>query len=150
MSTVTTHTNTRTALTTSALNSLASATYASAGTIDLSADDPLDLILEVTVTPGTVAGNKQLLIFARPSLDGSHYGSGPASGTTATDEPNLRYIGALPLNTNAAQQRGFFSLASALGYIPPHVEIVVKNDSGAALAASGHAVHYATQVCHIG
>lgn len=146
MSTITSIAGTRTALTTSALNSLASATYVSAGSIDLSAVDPLDVVIEVEATPGTVAGNKQLLVFARVSLDGTNFSSGPVSGTTATDEANLRLLGVLPLNTNATQQRGMFSVASALGYVPPHIQIVVKNDSGAALAGSGHAVHYATVV----
>lgn len=144
MATIKAIVGTRTALTTTALNSLASATYVSAGTIDLTTPDPLDVLVEVAATPGTVSGNKQLVVFARVSLDGTNFTTGPVSGTTATDEPNLRFLGTVPLNTNSTLQRNTLSVMSSLGYIPAHLEIVCKNDSGAALAGSGHAVHYST------
>lgn len=143
MASITAVVGTKTALTTSALNSLASATYVSAGTIDLTAADPLDVLVEVAATPGTVSGNKQVVVFAKVSLDGSTWTSGPETGTTATDEPNLKFIGTVPCNTNSTQQINTLSVVSALGFIPPHLEIVVKNETGAALAASGHSVHYA-------
>lgn len=132
----------RTALTTTALNALASASYASAGVLNLSSINPLDVVVEVEATPGTVAGNRQLLVFARVSFDGTNYSTGPTSGSTATDEPNLRFLGSVPLNTNATLQRNALSVMSALGFVPPWLEVVVKNDSGAAL--SGGAVYYAT------
>lgn len=133
----------RTALTTTALNSLASATYVAAGAIDLSTPDPLDVVVEVEATPGTVSGNKQLVVFAKASFDGTDFSTGPESGSTATDEPDLYLLGVLPLNTNSTLQRKSFSVFGALGFIPAHLKIVVKNESGAALAASGHKVSYA-------
>ncbi len=148
MSTITAVTGARTLLTDTALDSLASATYVSAGVIDMSAVNPLDLIIEVSATPGTVGDKRQLQVFARASLDGTVYSTGPVSGTTITDEPNLRQLGSLPLNTNATLQRSHFSVAGTLGYVPPYVEIVVKNETGAALASSGQAVHYAPVVGH--
>jgi hypothetical protein len=133
----------RTELTTSALNSLASATYVSAGTINHSTNDPIDVLLDVAVTPGTVAGNKQVLVFAKESLDGTNFSTGPESGSTATDEPNLVFVGAIPCNTNATQQRAVLSLAAAFGgVLPLQSRIIIRNDTGAALAASGHSVHY--------
>lgn len=142
MAAITAPAGTRTTLTTSALNSLASATYVSAGTIDASSIDPLDVVIEVEATPGTVAGNKQLVVFLRVSMDGTNFSTGPASGSTATDEPNLKFIGAVPLNTNSTLQRNALSVMSALGFVPPHMQVVVKNDSGAALASTGHAVYW--------
>jgi len=134
---------TRTALTTSALNSLASVTYVSAGTITHNTSQPLDVLVEVTATPGTVAGNKQLVVFAKISLDGTNFTSGPESGTTTTDEPDLFFVGTVPLNTNSTAQTKTFSLAAALGGVLPYAsKIIVKNDSGAALAASGNSVYY--------
>ena len=62
----------RTSLTTTALNSLASATYVSCGSITHNTNQPLDVLIEVSATPGTVSGNKQLLVFAKASLDGSN------------------------------------------------------------------------------
>lgn len=142
MAVITAIAGTRTTLTTSALNSLAASTYVSAGTIDVTAIDPIDTVVEVEATPGTVSGNKQLLVFAQVSFDNTNFSTGPVSGTTTTDEPNLRFIGSLPLNTNSTLQRAAFSVMSALGYVPPYFKIIVKNDSGAALAASGHAVYH--------
>lgn len=143
MATITAIVGSRTSLTTSALNSLAAATYVSAGTIDLTTTDPLDVLVEVAATPGTVSGNKQVIVFAKVSLDGTNWTTGPETGSTATDEPNLKFLGTVPCNTNSTQQVNTISVTSALGFIPPHLEIVVKNDTGAALASSGHSVHYA-------
>lgn len=133
----------RTSLTTSALNSLASATFVSAGTLTHNTNQPIDVLLEVTATPGTVSGNKQLLVYAKASLDGSNQTTGPETGTAVTDEPNLYYVGTLPLNTNSTTQTRIFSLAAAYGGLLPYAsEIVVRNDSGAALNASGGSVYY--------
>ena len=133
----------RTELTTSALNSLGAGTYVSAGVINHTTNNPLDVLTEVAVTPGTVAGNKQVLVFAKGSLDGTNFSTGPESGTTTTGEPNLVFIGAIPCGTNATVQRGVFSLAAAFGgVLPQQSKIICKNDTGAALASSGHAVHY--------
>ena len=54
MATYTEPAGSRTSLTTTALNSLASNTYVSAGTIDVSSTDPIDVIIEVEATPGTI------------------------------------------------------------------------------------------------
>ena len=143
MATVKQVVGTRTALTTSALDSLASATFVSAGTITHNTNQPLDVLVEVTATPGTVSGNKQLLVYAKASLDGTNQTTGPETGTTVTDEPNLYFVGALPLNTNSATQTRVFSLAAAYGGVLPYAsEIVLRNDSGAALNASGGSVYY--------
>lgn len=134
---------TRTALTTSALNSLVTGTYVSCGTITHNTNQPLDVLLEVSATPGTVSSNKQLLVFAKASLDGTVFSSGPESGTTITDESDLYFVGALPLNTNSTAQTKTFSLAAAFGGVLPYAsKIVVKNETGATLNASGGSVHY--------
>ena len=142
MTAITVQAGAKTNLTSTALNSLASATYVSAGVIDVSAVAPLDTVVEVEATPGTVSGNKQLLVFLKASFDNANFSTGPESGTTATDEPELYLLGSLPLNTNATLQRKGFSVAGALGFVPPYFKIIIKNDSGAALAMSGHAVNY--------
>jgi hypothetical protein len=135
---------TRTNLTTSAMNSLPSATYVSCGVIDVSASDPTDVVVEVEATPGTVSGDKGVYVFAKVSFDGTNYSTGPESGTTATDEPNLYIIGFLPCLINSTLQRRAFSLLHAMGYVPPYTKIITKNATGAALASSGHAVNYTT------
>lgn len=127
---------TKTSITVTGLTSLASATFVAANDLDVSADDPLDILVELEVTPGTVSSNKQVLLYAKSSLDNTNFSSGPQSGTTATDEPNLTLIGAVPCNTNSTQQRGLFSVAGAFGgVIPPYLRFVIKNETGAALSA---------------
>jgi hypothetical protein len=134
---------TRTEALSTGLNSLAADTYLASSAIDCQADDPIDVLVDASVTPGTVTGDKALLVFVQVSSDGTNYSTGPTSGTSATDEPNLYLIGVVPCNTNSAAQRGVFSLFASLGFIPTDFKIVVRNRTGAALAASGHSVGYA-------
>lgn len=127
-----------------ALNSLASATYVALGTLthNSSGKAPLDCLVELSVTPGTVSSDKQVLLFAQASLDGTNFGTGPTSGTTTTDEPDLTFIGALPANTNSLLQRKIFSLAAAFGGVLPYAtKLIAKNTTGAALASSGNDVY---------
>lgn len=124
-----------------AMNSLANATYAVVGTVQFESSGkvPLDAKLEVSVTPGTTSGIPQVDIFAQESLDGTNFGTGPTSGTTNTDLPNLTWLMSIPCNTNATLQRSFCTLATILGGQLPHsLRIIARNATGAALAASGH------------
>lgn len=130
------------------LNALANVTYVAATAVNLQGllatptRAPLDVIIDLEITPGTVAGNKQAKLFALISLDGTNFSTGPTSGTTTTDELNLYPIGLLPLNTNAALQRKSFSVLDAIGFIPFSIRPVVFNDSGAAFAGAGCAMYY--------
>jgi hypothetical protein len=134
---------TRTAVPSLTLNSLANDTYVGSGAIDLEASDPIDVVVEVSVTPGTVSSDKALLVFVQVALDGgTNYSTGPTSGTSATDEANLYLVGVLPLATNSAAQRGAWSLFAALGFVPSDFKVVVRNRSGAALAGSGNDAYY--------
>lgn len=124
------------ALTVTGLSTLASATYAVSAVKDNTTNQPVDLLLELSVTPGTVASNKQAVVFAKSSLDNTTFSTGPESGTTTTDEPDLTFIGVLPLNTNAVAQVKHFSVASQFGgVLPPYLKFVIKNESGAAFTA---------------
>lgn len=116
-----------------ALGTLASATYVTSSAIDLGATIPMDVTFEMEANAnGTPSGNKQLLLFCKFSLDGTNYGSGPESGTTATEEGDLHFIGAMPtVDTN--DHRKFFSLAGLP--IARYLKLVVKNDLGVALTS---------------
>jgi hypothetical protein len=127
----------------SGLNSLASDTYVASSGIDCQADDPIDVLIDASFTPGTVSGDKAMMVFVQVSSDGTNYSTGPTSGTTATDEPNLYLIGVVPCGTNSTLQRGVFSMFQALGFVPTDFKVVVRNRTGAALASSGHTVGYA-------
>jgi hypothetical protein len=115
------------------LGALASATYAVSPGIDLGAMIPLDVTLEVECTPSTAtSGNKQLILFAKLSLDNANFGSGPESGTSTINELDLHLIGTLPCNDNS-QHRKMFSLAGLP--VARYLKLVVKNDMGVALAS---------------
>lgn len=127
---------TRTALTVTGLSTLASATYVTSATYTANTNKPLDVVVEVEcATTNVVAGNKQVVVFVKESLDGTNFRSGPESGTTTTDETNLRFLGTIPMNTASVTQRGTFSVAQALGYCPHSLKVVLKNDLGVALTS---------------
>jgi hypothetical protein len=115
------------------LGTLASGTYVCSSAIDLTAVIPLDVTFQVECDPnGTPTGNKQLVVFAKFSLDGTNYGSGPESGSTTTEEADLHFVGVLPtVDTNT--HRKFFSLAGLP--IARYLKIVCKNDMGVALTS---------------
>ena len=138
MATIKSEVQTPSTLTVTGLATLASATYVVNDTaINHATNDPLDVLVEVAITPGNVAGNKQLVVFAQASLDGTTFSTGPVALTVTTDEANLYYVGSLPLNTKTTLQRKTFSLAAAYGGILPVAsKLVFKNDSGAAFTAA--------------
>lgn len=137
MATVKQIVGTRTSLpfTSTSLSTLASATYVQNTTAyDCTTNQPLDVVVEVDVaTTNTPSGNKQVVVFIQESLDGTNYRSGPTSGTTTTREPDLRFLGTVPVTTTATTEIGLFSVAQSLGYIPAKFFIVIKNDLGVAL-----------------
>jgi hypothetical protein len=115
-----------------AVTGLASGAYATSALKDNTSTQPVDLLVELTITPGTVSGNKQAVLFAQSSLDGSNF----QTGGNATDEADMTLIGTLPLNSNSTLQRKQFSVALAYGgSLPPYMNFVVKNDSGAAFSS---------------
>jgi len=116
-----------------ALGTLASATYVTSSAIDLGASIPLDVTFEVELNAnGTPSGNKQLVLFAKFSLDNSNFGSGPESGTTATEEADLHLIGVVPCN-DTNDHRKFFSLQGLP--VTRYLKLVAKNDLGVALTS---------------
>lgn len=135
MATVKNVLSTRTALSASGLPTLASGNFTVSGTYTITSG-ALDLIIEIDAeTTNTPTGNKQLLVFVQESLDGTNFRSGPISGTTTTDMPNLRLLGVLPMNSSGATEITTFSIFQALGYCPAAFRIVVYNDLGVALTS---------------
>lgn len=126
------------ALTVTGLNTLIASNYVISATLTHSTNDPLDVLLDISITTSnTPAGNKQLVIFAKGSLDGTNFGSGPEATTVnAIDEPDLHYVGSVPMN-QAGTHRKVFSLAAAYGgLLPAASKLVFKNDLGVALTSA--------------
>lgn len=137
---------TRTALTSTGFSTLASATYVATSAYTAATNDPNDVVVEVEcATTNTPTGNKQVVVFVKESLDGTNYRSGPESGTTTTDEPNLRFLGVIPVNTASTTQRGTFSVGDALGFCPYAFKVVLKNDLGVALTSGAV---YTSEITH--
>ncbi len=120
------------------LATLASATYVAGPTMTHVTNGPLDVLVFPTVaTTNVVTGNKQVVVFAQASYDGTTFGSGPISGTTTTDEANLHYVGSIPLNTSSTDESKMLSLAAAFGGTLPYASrLVFKNDCGVALTSA--------------
>ena len=110
-----------------ALATLTNASFSTSDAVNNTTNQPIDLIVELAVTPGTVAGNKQALLYAIGSLDGTNYGT----GVTTADVNDMTLIGVLPLATNSTLQRKLFEVAACFGgVLPPYLKFVAQNDSG--------------------
>jgi hypothetical protein len=137
MATYTPSIGARSALTVTGLGTLASATYVVSAAMDHDTAKEPTRFIEVTVaTTNTPAGNKQVVVMAKASLDGTNWTSGPESGTTATDEPDLYLVGVVPMNTASTTHRRVFDLGGAFGgRLPKQTKLVIKNDLGVALTS---------------
>lgn len=136
MATVKQVVGTLTSLTVTGFGTLASGTYV-ASSVYSNTNQQLDLMVEVTAaTTNTPGGNKQVVVFAQASYDNTNWQSGPTSGTTTTDEPNLTFLGAVPIASTSTTERKSFSVAAAFGgVLPPYLKIILKNDLGVALTS---------------
>ena len=115
------------------LGTLGSGVYITTSAIDLGSAIPVDVTLEVLANAnGTPTGNKQLVVFAKLSLDNTNYGSGPESGSTATEEADLHLIDVLPMNDTNDHRKFFRTLGLP---VARYVKFVFKNDLGIALSS---------------
>jgi hypothetical protein len=122
----------------SSLSTLASGTYFASGAINHSINDPLDVLIDVSVTSGTAVTSPSFLaVFCQASPDGVNFTSGPTTGTDATNEFNLYLVGTIPMNAVNTAYRKIFSLATAYGgTLPLYSRLVFKNSTGAALTGT--------------
>lgn len=126
----------KTALTVTGLSTLASAAYVASAVINNTTSQPLDVAVEVSVTTTNApSGNKQIIVFAKASYDNLTWQSGPESGTDATSEGNLTFLGVINTPTASTTETKSFSIASAYGFLPPYVLIVLRNDLGVTLTS---------------
>lgn len=110
--------------------------------VDNSSNRYDDVLIFVVFETGTVAGNKQILLWAYGTADGGSTYTESATGSDAAftrkDPTLLRPVAVIPAVTNAYVHRcGPFSLARAFGgVLPDHWGLVFNNDSGATLSGT--------------
>ena len=128
-----------TALTVTGLNSLASTGYATSDAINNTTNLFVDILVELTAANIVEAGNFQLAVYAISSLDGTNY-----SDNQSGNQPYaFKYVGVLPVNGTGPWRSAAMSLAAAFnGTLPPYVKLVVYNNAGISLAASGNSIQY--------
>lgn len=128
-----------TSLTVTNLATLASANYATSNAFNATTNKPIDVLVELALTTGTVgATNPQAVIFAISSFNNTNYSSQNTSTTDTTHDGDMKLVGVIPLKASSTAERSpAFSVASAFGgVLPPYFKIVVKNDSGAAWSSA--------------
>lgn len=92
---------------------------------------PLDAILELTVnaTAITPGGDKQVIVYAIASFDGTIWQSGPVSGVDDTRAEQLTRLGALLIPTSAVHTMQF-PIGQIFGWLPPYIKFIFKNACG--------------------
>lgn len=130
---------TATSLNVTGLNSLAGGSYATSDAVDNGTDLALDVMIEVTIADIVEAGNKQVVVYAISSVDGTNYSDNQSGNPQA-----MAFVGAVPMNGTGAWRSRAMSLAAAFGgFVPPKWKLVLLNDnSSTALAGSGNSVQY--------
>jgi hypothetical protein len=122
------------------LASLAPGTFAVTPTIDFGASIPYDtniLVTANTATNATSAG-QQVVVYMQQSPDGTTWTSGPTSGTTATNEFDLIFLGYVPMQTGGTTMLSTEIFSIRKDYpVTRYARIVIKNDCGLALSAGG-------------
>lgn len=125
-------------LTVTGFNSLASAGIATSNEIDNTVNLYLDYLVEIVVADIVEAGNKQIVILAASSIDGTNY-----SFINANNLQIMSTVGIAPLNDVGPWRSRSFSVAQAFGgVVPPKFKLVMFNDAGIVLAASGNSAQY--------
>ncbi|HXR50412.1 MAG TPA: hypothetical protein VN778_05300 [Verrucomicrobiae bacterium] len=114
------------------MGTLAIDTYIASSAIDLGANIPLDVTFEVVVTVTSPVSDQQVLLFAQLSLDNTDFGTGPTSGSSATDEADLHWIGTLPCNSTGTHRK-LFSLSGLP--VAKYIKLVARNRTGVALTS---------------
>jgi len=142
-----------------ALNSLASSTtvYGAAQARDVSTTNNItDIMISVKVTVGAITPSSSTNVYVyaygvEDSTGSPTYPGGSATAevitgadaqvTMSATSNNLKFLGSINCHTASIQFKSEpMSLVSCLGMLPRKYGIIVQNQTGVALAASGNAI----------
>ena len=131
------------------LNSLGSGAAKPLGALDLSAGfHDCEVYVQATLATSGVSATGTLQIYGIRSTDNTDWTDGISPSTTsdiASSIKNADLLAELVANANSQVVRYNLNLGDAQGALSKYHAIVVKNNSGAALAASGNAAKYQTK-----
>lgn len=120
------------------LNSLAAGSFATSSSIDPTASATVDVLVEILIADITESGNKQVIVYAVSSVDGTNF-------SDATRQSAMVRLGALDITGTGPFRSASYSVAAGFGGVLPRLfKIVVMNDAGAALASTGNSAQYIT------
>lgn len=94
-----------------------------------------DVLVEVLLDPGTTAAPFAINLYIGTSVDETNF-------SDQTNVENMVFLGSLYAPSTTAFRGRAFSIAQALGTVPPEWRLIVQNSSGAALAGSGNSAQY--------
>lgn len=128
------------AITVTGLGTLANNTYVASAAQDFTAltpANPDEVAVEVSVGVGTLSGtNTGVYVFLKTSFDNSTFSSGPESGTSDTDQPQLERLAFIPATTSTQTLVKHIPIKEVLGYVPKYGKFVFLNKTGAALTSA--------------
>jgi hypothetical protein len=138
---------------TATLASLATGSARSSAAVNNTSNLYEDVLIFVTITPPTtgVSGTGYVNVFGYGSLDGTNFpesGVGTDAAATISSPANLPLLAQITVNANSGTRASFkygpFSFCRTFGLdrLPPYWGVVVQNNCGAALAASGQSITY--------
>lgn len=132
----------------SSLNSLATGSASLTAAVDNTTAKYIDALVRIKLVGSATTAN-QALVYAVGGFGDDVYTDELAPSTTGAsvavaDLDNSPFLGAIQMETTSPYtSTAVFNVARGFGgRLPPKWAIVVRNESGAALAASGHAIDY--------
>lgn len=117
------------------LNSLGSGSIAVATEVVNTTDLFEDVLIELLLDPGTAASPFAINVYISTSIDETNF-------SETTNVENMVFLGSIYAPSTTALRARAFSVAQAMGTVPPEWKLVVQNQSGAALNSSGNSAQY--------
>lgn len=125
------------------LNSLGDGSAAQSDDYDNSTNRYHDVLVQVA-SNGLSGSTASMSVYVAVSVDGGTTFTDGAATTaqsfTLANLDNSRLLGTIQMNGTTAVESLAMSIRAALGYMPEYFVLIFVNNSGAALASSGHGV----------